>query len=151
MPLPQLPQLRVLVTYAHDAARPHRNVGLALGVLLTILAVAVVAWPFLRRRRGENLGNAAPTPIASFELRRARSEIYRQVRQLELDHAAGLVDDGDFRAQLDDLRSNAARLMMQEAGTAPMSGPAADLEREIEEARAALAQRQRAPGREDKG
>lgn len=114
--------------------------GIGIGILLTLVAVAVVAWPFLRRRPAGADFEVVRTPDS---LRQARAEVYRQIRQLELDHAAGLVTDKEFRAEFDELRSEAARLLMRESASAGMSDPAAELEREIAEARASLA---KAPG-----
>jgi hypothetical protein len=116
-------------------------VGLTIGVLLTLAAVTVIAWPFVRRR------GAVPGGPSSrgFELRRARGDIYRQVRQLEVDHSAGLVGKAEFRSQMDELRVTAARLLREEAalqeGDAgqPLADPMARLEQEIADARAVLA------------
>jgi hypothetical protein len=124
--------------------------GLAIGVLLTIGALTVIAWPFLRRRSGAPAGvgpfgeAGAPHP-QSLELRRARGEIYRQVRQLEADHSAGLVGQAEFQSQMSELRGSAAALLREEANL-PGADAAADggpdpmarLEREIANVRASL-------------
>lgn len=134
-----------------------RYVGIAIGALLAIGALAVIVWPFIRRRSPAAHGDLGRTrqhgdthvtqPQA--ELRRARGEIYRLIRQLEADHSAGLVNDQDFRSQFDGLRGEAARLMMDEAALTSMSDPAAELEREIAAARAGLVRRPVESGRKD--
>lgn len=130
--------------------------GIAIGVLLAIGALAVIAWPFLRRRSPAahaDVVGARPGDThvdrPQDELRRARGEIYRLIRQLEADHSAGLVSDDDFRSQFEDLRAEAAGLMMNEASSTSMSDPAAELEREIAAARAGLVRRPVESGRKD--
>ena len=120
--------------------------GIAIGVLLAVGAVAVIAWPFFRRRSPAAHSDVVGVRDADThatqsqaELRRARGEIYRQIGQLEADHSAGLVSDLDFHSEFEDLRAEAARLMMDEAELTPMSDPAAELEREIAAAKAGLA------------
>ncbi|MBI2965921.1 MAG: hypothetical protein HYY34_06945 [Chloroflexi bacterium] len=128
--------------------------GIVIGVLLAVGAVAVIAWPFFRRRsdvaKDDIAGGPGARPQGSqAELQRSRAEIFRLIRQLEADHGSGLVNEGDFRSQFDDLRREAARLMMEEAALSPMSDPAAELEREIAAARAGLTGRPVETGRKD--
>ena len=129
--------------------------GIAIGLLLAVGAVAVIAWPFLRRKslagRGAVDRHRGMSEGPQAALQRARAEVYRLIRQLEADHAAGLVNDVDFRSQFDDLRGEAAGLMMEEAAISPMSDPAAELEREIAAARVELIGRAADSGRRDEG
>jgi hypothetical protein len=141
-------------------------VGIGIGILLTVLAVAVIAWPLLRRRPGSAEASAAGAILGEGKartpegLREARGEIYRLVRQLENDRAAGLVGEPEYAEQLDELRTEAARLLQEEAASegAPLAkargaaapDPAAALEREIEEARATLSRTSKRPAQRGK-
>ena len=104
----------------------------ALIAMMGLVAVAIVAWPLLRRSRpavaeDDEAGEAEG-------LRRARAGVYQEVRQLETDRASGLVEDDDYQAQRRDLRVAAARLMESEARSSAPT-PEELLEREIEAAR----------------
>ena len=104
------------------------RMGTLLGTALVLLALGVVIYPFLMRRK-----YAPPPDVTPERLRAERLRIYRQIADLEADRASGEVPDRDFQAQLDELRVAAAKVMRDEA--APDGEP--ELEQEIEAARQA--------------
>jgi flagellar biosynthesis/type III secretory pathway M-ring protein FliF/YscJ len=77
------------------------------GALLFVLVAAFVLVP-LRRERSE--GGEDPR-IAELESRKEAK--YREIRDTELDHAAGKLDDEDFRRQEAELRSEAVEILNQ--------------------------------------
>ena len=126
--------------------------SIAIAAVIAVAVVAIVAWPFLSPSRPD----AVPDDVrdGAERLRRARADVYDEIRQLESDHGAGLVEDDDYRAQRRDLRVAAARIMRAEAGSVPAT-PEEQLEREIEAARRRMgdvstgASKAPADGRED--
>ena len=77
------------------------------GALLFVLVAAFVLVP-LRRERSE--GGEDPR-IAELESRKEAK--YREIRDTELDHAAGKLDDEDFRRQDAELRRDAVAILKQ--------------------------------------
>ncbi|MEK6252812.1 MAG: hypothetical protein AABM43_12960 [Actinomycetota bacterium] len=78
-----------------------------LGALLFVLVAAFVLVP-LRRERSE--GGEDPR-IADLESRKEAK--YREIRDTELDHAAGKLSDEDFRRQDAELRREAVEILNQ--------------------------------------
>ncbi len=78
-----------------------------LGSLLFVLVAAFVLVP-LRRERSE--GGEDPR-IAELESRKEAK--YREIRDTELDHSAGKLDDDDFRRQDAELRRDAVAILKQ--------------------------------------
>ncbi|MDQ2940068.1 MAG: hypothetical protein M3R23_06015 [Actinomycetota bacterium] len=78
-----------------------------LGALLFVLVAAFVLVP-LRRERSE--GGEDPR-IADLESRKEAK--YREIRDTELDHAAGKLSDEDFRRQDAELRREAVAILKQ--------------------------------------
>ena len=105
--------------------------GTVLGTALVLVALAALIYPFLRRRT-----YAPPADSAPERLRAERQRIYRQITDLEADRTAGDVTEEDYRAQLGELRTAAARAMRDEASIGTGGGEE-QLEREIEAARKA--------------
>src|SRR4051794_26246462 len=79
-----------------------------LGILLFVLVAAFVLVP-LRRERGES-GGEDPR-IADLESRKEAK--YREIRDTELDHAAGKLSDEDFRRQDAELRREAVEILKE--------------------------------------
>ena len=77
------------------------------GALLFVLVAAFVLVP-LRRERSE--GGEDPR-IAELESRKEAK--YREIRDTELDHAAGKLSDEDFRRQDAELRRDAVAILKQ--------------------------------------
>lgn len=107
--------------------------GVAIGIVLTIVVIAVVAWPFVRPGRDPKL--AAGKLSQAARSRRAREDVYTQIRQLETDRRANLVSEDEYRRHLRELRVAAAELMraQERAPRAPLAEE--ELELEIREAR----------------
>jgi len=83
-------------------------IEILLGVLLFALVAAFVLVP-LRRERSE--GGEEDPRIADLESRKEAK--YREIRDTELDHAAGKLSDEDFRRQDAELRSEAIEILKQ--------------------------------------
>ena len=79
-----------------------------LGLLLFAAVAAFVIVP-LRRKRDE-AGGEDPR-IADLESRKEAK--YREIRDTELDHAAGKLSDEDFQRQNAELRSEAVEILKQ--------------------------------------
>lgn len=109
--------------------------GILIGLLIAALVVAVVTWPFLRKRHGEPA--AAPARLSErARLRRARQDVYEQIRQLQADRGSGLATDDDYAGYLRELRIAAAELMRSEQALPDELSTEEKLELEIEKARA---------------
>jgi flagellar biosynthesis/type III secretory pathway M-ring protein FliF/YscJ len=78
-----------------------------LGALLFVLVAAFVLVP-LRRQRSES---GEDPRIADLESRKEAK--YREIRDTELDHAAGKLSDEDFRRQDAELRREAVEILNQ--------------------------------------
>ena len=79
-----------------------------LGALLFALVVAFVIVP-LRRERADETGEEPR--IADLESRKEAK--YREIRDTELDHAAGKLSEEDFRRQDAELRAEAVEILKQ--------------------------------------
>ncbi len=105
--------------------------GITLGIILVLAALAVVVYPFVIVRRR---WVSAPNPAAQ-RLRAARTRTYRQIDELDSELKSGEIGEEEHQKQVDELRMAAARILremsMLESGTASE----AELEREIAEAR----------------
>lgn len=77
------------------------------GVLLLALVAGFVLRPLWRQESKE--GGGGDPQIADLE---ARKEVkYREIRDTELDHAAGKLSDEDFRRQDAELRAEAVEIL----------------------------------------
>jgi hypothetical protein len=86
---------------------------LALGVVLAVLCVLLVARPFLRepapaddRLRGPNAEEETRIALAE-----ERDRALAALKELEFDHRTGKVSDEDYRAQIGPLRRRAAETL----------------------------------------
>ena len=80
-----------------------------IGALLLLVVVAFVAAPLRRRDDGQD---AAEDPrLADLEARKEAK--YREIRDAELDHAAGKLSDEDFRRQQAELRGEAVAILRE--------------------------------------
>jgi len=73
--------------------------GIALGTVLVLGALAVLIYPFINRRR-----YSLPADPRPERLRAARVRVYRQIADLQADHEAGELTGADFEQQLAELR-----------------------------------------------
>ncbi|HEY6151421.1 MAG TPA: hypothetical protein VIW19_12945 [Gaiellaceae bacterium] len=86
---------------------------LAVGVILAVLCVLLVARPFLRepapaddRLRGPNAEEETRIALAE-----ERDRALAALKELEFDHRTGKVSDEDYRAQVGPLRRRAAETL----------------------------------------
>ena len=99
-----------------------------LGALL-FCAVAYLVLVPLRRPEGEGGERGEDARIA--ELQSAKEAKYREIRDTELDHAAGKLSEEDFRRQDAELRAEAIEILNQldkakgRKGTEGAGGPPA--------------------------
>jgi uncharacterized membrane protein len=84
-------------------------IEILLGVLLFILVAAFVIAP-LRRARAEGGGGEDPR-VADLQSRKEAK--YREIRDTELDHAAGKLSDEDYQRQDAELRRDAVEILKQ--------------------------------------
>lgn len=78
------------------------------GALLLALVAAFVLRPLLAERSS---GRAEDPRLADLELRKEAK--YREIRDTELDHAAGKLSDQDFQRQKAELRGEAVEILGQ--------------------------------------
>lgn len=101
--------------------------AIALGTLLALVAVAVIAYPFLGSKRYR----LVPERFVSREkLRAERLRVYRKISDLEADNTSGDLTESDYRSQLDQLRITAAELLREESGP---DGPINDRDEQLEQ------------------
>jgi hypothetical protein len=113
--------------------------ALVLGALLAIAAVVVVALPFLREPEPADDRLAALTPEERERLALAeeRDQVLAALKELELDHRTGKVNDEDYRALVGPLRRRAAETLRALDAYAPRSadqgGPMSEMPPETPE------------------
>ena len=101
--------------------------AIALGTLLALIAVVVVAYPFLGKKRYR----LAPERFVNREkLRAERLRVYRKISDLDADHSSGDLTASDFQSQRDQLRVTAAKLLREESGP---NGPTNDRDEQLEQ------------------
>ena len=96
---------------------------LGLAIAVALLIVGAVAWPFLsgRWRAAGSASEPADAGGGALTNTSALEDVYDAIRTLQTEHSLGRVDDGDFRAQLDQYRRQAAEIMrdLDRQGKAP--------------------------------
>jgi hypothetical protein len=107
--------------------------AIAIGIALTIVVLAAIAWPFIKTRSDPRSGKGRPSDTA--RLRLARADIYEQIRQLEADRDAGIISEDEYSAHLRELRVSAAELLRAQDGLPAELTTEDQLEMEIEAAR----------------
>jgi hypothetical protein len=81
--------------------------GVILLILLVVLAVLFVAVPLLRAGGVEEWHTASEAQLRRIELRERRDAAYVALRELELDHDTGKLDDADYAVATKELRAEA--------------------------------------------
>jgi cytochrome c-type biogenesis protein CcmI len=76
-------------------------------VLLVVLAVLFIVVPLLRSSDAEEWQTASAEQLRRIELRERRDNAYVALRELELDHDTGKLDDADYTAANRELRAEA--------------------------------------------
>ena len=104
--------------------------GILLGTTLVLIALGVLVYPFLNRRRYVLAGD----PSAE-RLRVERMRVYRQIADLESDFRSGELTQSDYEAQFKELRLAAAKAMQEEERMGLAVSDEDLLEREIQAAR----------------
>jgi hypothetical protein len=86
---------------------------LALGVVLAVVCVLLVARPFLREPAPADDRLQAPRPEEEerIALAEERDRALAALKELEFDHRTGKVSDEDYRAQVGPLRRRAAETL----------------------------------------
>jgi hypothetical protein len=89
------------------------TVALVLGALLAVTAVVVVALPFIREPdpADDRLAALSPAERERLALAEARDQALGALKELELDHRTGKVNDEDYRALVAPLRRRAAETL----------------------------------------
>lgn len=82
-------------------------IGVVLLVLLVVLAVLFVVVPLLRTTGVEEWHMASAEQLRRIELRERRDATYVALRELELDHDTGKLDDADYAKANSELRAEA--------------------------------------------
>ena len=105
--------------------------GITLGIVLVLAALAVVVYPFVivQRRRVNS-----PDP-AVHRLRAARTRTYRQIDELGAELKSGEIAQEEHETQVHELRMDAARILRDLSVLESDTASEEDLEREIAEAR----------------
>ncbi len=83
--------------------------GIVIGIVLTIVVVVAISWPFISSRRDRKSGGVGLSEAARLQL--ARADIYEQISQLEADRDAAIISDDEYSAHLRELRVSAAELL----------------------------------------
>lgn len=101
----------------------------ALGTLLALISVAVIAYPFFGSKRYRMVSERF---VTREKLRAERLRIYRKISDIDADFTSGDLTEADYQQQRDMLRVSAAEILRQESG-ASSSNSARDeeLEKEI--------------------
>jgi hypothetical protein len=89
------------------------SLWLALGVVLAVACVLLVARPFLREPAPEHdrLDEPGAREQEHVALAEERDRALAALKELEFDHRTGKVSDEDYRAQVGPLRRRAAELL----------------------------------------
>jgi hypothetical protein len=94
-------------------------IGLILGGIVAVIAVAIVALPFLRDSGEPEFLDTAES-AGRLELMEVRDRAVGALKELEFDHRTGKVDDVDYRALVGPLRRAVAdSLQALDRGKAP--------------------------------
>ena len=89
------------------------TVALALGALLAIACVVLVALPYLREPAAadDTLDRLGELERRQLDLSEIRDRALAALKELELDHRTGKVSDDDYRALVGPLRREAAEAL----------------------------------------
>jgi len=86
---------------------------IALGTLLALVSIAVIAYPFLGSKRYRLVSESF---VTREKLRAERLRIYRKITDVEADYISGDLTEADYQLQRDQLRMSAAEILRQESG-----------------------------------
>jgi hypothetical protein len=97
-------------------------VAILIGLLIAVGIGWYVSRPLLQAKRLSSVD----APVLSMEVQ--RDSLYLQIRELDLDHATGKINTEDYQRTRSDLVAQAADLLRQIDGQAPVVTKEADLE-----------------------
>ena len=107
--------------------------AIALGTLLALLSIAVIAYPFFGKKRYRLVSESF---VTREKLRAERLRIYRKISDVESDFASGDLTEEDYLLQRDQLRIAAAEILRQESGASSSNAQREEeLEKEIAQLR----------------
>jgi hypothetical protein len=110
-------------------------IGVVLLVVLVVVAVLFVVVPLLRTNAAaEEWTTASAEQVRRIELRERRDAAYVALRELELDHETGKLDDRDYATATAELRAEAlaALAALEDEGATATVEPSPDAERRPE-------------------
>lgn len=84
-----------------------------LGAVILVALVAFVAAPLRRREREPQVAGGELLRSRVAELEARKESKYREIRDAEVDHSSGKLDDGDFAAVDAELRREAIEILKQ--------------------------------------
>lgn len=89
------------------------STAIALGAVLAVVCVLLVALPFLREPEpvSDELDALTPERRRQLALAEERDRALSALKELEADHRAGRVNDEDYRASIGPLRREAAQVL----------------------------------------
>jgi hypothetical protein len=87
--------------------------AVAAAAALVMLAVLIVAWPFVSPEREGPEQRLSDDDRRRLALAEARDAAYSSLRDLEQDLRTGKVTEPDYRAERDRLRAEAARVLRE--------------------------------------
>ena len=93
-----------------------------LALILLVLVAAFVGWPLLKGASTDAAGDREDQQIAELEARKEAK--YREIRDAELDRAAGKLSEGDFARQDAELRGDAMEILRELDGLGGEPGEA---------------------------
>ncbi len=82
------------------------DLGIAIGVLLALLAIGVVVYPFVRSKRSQTRFQSGGAGVA-----RPEEAALEEIRTLQLERELGRVDEVEYQERLRDYRVRAASLL----------------------------------------
>ena len=88
-------------------------VAVAAAAALVMLAVLIVAWPFVSPEREGPEQRLSEDDRRRLALAEARDAAYGSLRDLEQDLRTGKVTEADYQAERDRLRAEAARVLRE--------------------------------------
>jgi hypothetical protein len=96
------------------------TLALVLGAILAVVAVLVVARPFLREPEptDDELDALPEDELRRLELAEERDRALDALKELEFDHRTGKVSDDDYRAAVGPLRRRVAEALRAEEARA---------------------------------
>jgi hypothetical protein len=97
-------------------------IALIVGALIAVAAVVIVALPFFREERADELDVSTPETEELLAMLEARDRSLAALKELEFDHRTGKIDDTDYRQLVGPLRRAAAESLQALDRLKPSAG-----------------------------